>query len=174
MCNNLQSVQQGNRFIWCIKGKHKWGLWGSKQNMMKKWQRSVIQIQKHEVSGLFLSWKWSWCVDKDIDIYHIPTAIVCPQSAATIRAEHPHWSTALTSAPWARTSWSPATFPEWAAACSGVLHPHKQIHEKTGWSGTFTASEHENTVQFASFYKLWKDMNSNSHTFNAYKKPTKY
>lgn len=69
-------------------------------------------------------------------VSHIPTARVCPRAAATIRAEHPQSSTALTGAPWARTSWSPATFPEYAAACSGVLNtsnmhvriPHEQIY----------------------------------------------
>lgn len=56
--------------------------------------------------------------------WDLPTVPLSPLSAATIRAERPLVSTALISAPWRSTSWSPATSSANAAACRGVLQDH--------------------------------------------------
>lgn len=66
---------------------------------------------------------------------HSPTVPLCPLSAATIRAERPLTSTALTSDPWRSTCWSPATSSAKAAACRGVLHTHTH----TGYCAVTTA-----------------------------------
>lgn len=100
--NFIQSQSEDFSEVRDGQNKHTWKKKKTLHNLMKV---SPCAVERYNIISLMTTALTTHCS-------HLPAAIVWPQSAATISAEHPLPSTALTSAPWSSSSCSPATSPE--------------------------------------------------------------